>query len=118
MKFKLMISTSITLVLPVLLSQERPSFEAASVKPNPQSGFSSASISIAGNSYRATGTKLRRLILEAYNVRDWQLVGGPSWVASDQWDVETVAGDGVTLLFFNVEDPSRPTAASLMMQSM
>ena len=52
MKILMMISISITVVVPApLLSQtiSKPSFQAASVKPNPQSGFSPSSISIAGN---------------------------------------------------------------------
>jgi bla regulator protein blaR1 len=97
---------------------QKPSFEVASVKPNVQSGFSRSTMSIAGNRYTATGTTVWRLIMEAYNLRDWQVTGGPSWINKDQWDVEAVADDGVPLLFFDVEDPSRPTAASLMMQSL
>lgn len=97
---------------------QKPQFEVASIKPNAQSGFSPSSINIAGNRYSATGTTVRRLIMEAYNLRDWQLTGGPSWINKDQWDVEAVADDGVPLLFLDAEDPSRPTAASLMMQSM
>jgi len=121
MKILMMISISITLTVPAaLLSQtiSKLSFQAASVKPNPQSGFSRSSIAIAGNRYSATGTTLRRLIMEAYNLRDWQVVDGPSWITTDQWDVEAVADDGVALLILNAEDPSRPTAASLMMQSL
>ncbi len=35
-----------------------------------------------------------------------------------QWDIQAVADDGVPLRYFDAEDPSRPTAASLMMQSL
>jgi Protein of unknown function (DUF3738) len=101
MKLLLTISILITLVVPGLLISQaisKSSFQAASVKPNPQSGFSPSSISIAGNRYSATGTTLPRLIMEAYNLRDWQVVGGPSWSTTDQWDVEAVADDGVALL--------------------
>jgi uncharacterized protein (TIGR03435 family) len=119
MKLVSMISISISLVMPTLLAQTaKPSFQAASVKLNPQSGSIPASLSVAGNRYRATGVPLRRLIMEAYNLRDWQLTGGPSWISSDQWDVEAVAADGTPILFFNPEDPNRPTEGSLMMQSL
>jgi bla regulator protein blaR1 len=108
------------LVVPAVLAQTavKPSFQAASVKPNPHSGLSLASIRIAGNRYSATGVPLRRLMLEAYNLRDFQMAGGPSWISTDQWDVEAVAEDGVPLLMLDVEDPEQPTAASLMMQSL
>jgi uncharacterized protein (TIGR03435 family) len=118
MKFVSMLLISITLVMPTFLAQTaKPSFEAASIKLNPKSG-SPSSLSVAGNRYRATGVTLRRLIMEAYNLRDWQLTGGPSWITTDQWDVEAVADDGTLIQFFNPEDPSRPTAGSLMMQSL
>ncbi len=97
---------------------QKPQFEVASIKPNAQSGLSHSSINIAGNRYTATGTTVQRLIMEAYNLRTWQVTGGPSWINKDQWDIEAVADDGVPLLFLDAEDPSRPTAASLMMQSM
>ena len=120
MKLALMISISITLVVPTVLAETavKPSFQASSVKPNPQSGLSPSSIRIAGNRYSATGVALRRLMLEAYNLRDFQMAAGPSWISTDQWDVEAVAEDGVPLLMLNVEDPKQPTAASLMMQSL
>jgi uncharacterized protein (TIGR03435 family) len=97
---------------------QKPQFEVASVKPNAQSGFSLSNMDISGNRFTATGARLRQLIMEAYNLRDWQLVGGPSWMKTDQWDIQAVAEDGVPLRFFDAEDPSRPTAASLMMQSL
>jgi uncharacterized protein (TIGR03435 family) len=97
---------------------QAPQFEVVSIKPNAQPSFSPSNMNIAGNRYTATGTTVRRLIMEAYNLRDWQVTGGPSWINKDRWDIEAVADDGVPLLFFNAEDPSRPTTASLMMQSM
>jgi uncharacterized protein (TIGR03435 family) len=97
---------------------QKPTFQAASIKANARSGFSPTSIRIAGNRYSATGIPLRPLIMEAYNLRDWQVVGGPSWISTDQWDIEAVADDGVALLTLNVEDPSRPTEASLMTRSL
>jgi uncharacterized protein (TIGR03435 family) len=120
-KLVLIVTAIAVAVMPVASQAppaEKPSFEVASIKTNAQSGFSPSSMNIAGNRYTVTGTTLRRLIMEAYNLRDWQVTGGPSWINQDQWDVEAVADDGVPLRFFDAEDPSRPTAASLMMQSM
>src|SRR6266581_9598214 len=61
---------------------------------------------------------MRLLIMETYNLRDFQIIGGPAWFKNDQWDIEAVADDGAALLMLNAEDPGRPTAASLMMQSL
>jgi uncharacterized protein (TIGR03435 family) len=119
-KVVLVVACSAVAVMPLAAQApaQKPSFEVASVKPNAQSGFSPSNMTIAGNRYTATGTTVRRLIMEAYNLRDWQVIGGPSWINKDQWDVQAVVADGVPLLFFNAEDPSRQTAASLMMQSL
>ncbi len=48
---------------------------------------------------------MRLLIMETYNLRDFQIIGGPAWFKNDQWDIEAVADDGAALLMLNVEDP-------------
>src|SRR5262245_1755305 len=97
MKTALMILLSIPLGVSGTLMQtiSKPSFQAASIKPNAQSGFSQSNMDISGNRFTATGARLRQVIMEAFNLRDWQLVGGPSWIRTDQWDIQAVAEDGV-----------------------
>jgi uncharacterized protein (TIGR03435 family) len=63
----------------------RPSFDVVSVK------------AIQGNSNSSTvhgtpdgmmlGGALRRMILYAYNLHDFQLTGGPDWIATSTWEV-------------------------------
>ena len=103
-----------------LLSQTppKPSFQVASVKPNAHSGFSPTMRRVAGNRFSVTGMPLLPLIMDAYNLRNWQIVGGPTWVNIDQWDIEAVADDGVNLQLFDFENPSRPTLSALMVQSL
>ncbi len=36
----------------------------------------------------ATGITLKRLMMTAYNVQGFRIVGGPGWVASSRWDVQ------------------------------
>src|SRR5215468_8722887 len=31
----------------------------------------------------------------AYNIQEAQVVGGPSWFATEKWDIEAQSGDGV-----------------------
>jgi uncharacterized protein (TIGR03435 family) len=62
-------------------------FEAASVKPN-KSGGNQVSIGIQpGGRFNAVNVPLRFLIRNAYQLQDFQLVGGPGWVATDRFDV-------------------------------
>jgi len=37
-----------------------------------------------GNRFSATGMPLRPLIMQVYNLRDFQILGGPDWVNTDQ----------------------------------
>jgi uncharacterized protein (TIGR03435 family) len=50
----------------------------------------------AGAGFRATTVTLRELILRAYEVRDFQLVGGPEWQRRDYFDVTASAGRNAT----------------------
>jgi uncharacterized protein (TIGR03435 family) len=97
---------------------QKLSFHVASVKANAHSGFSPTTRRVAGNRFAVTGMPLLPLIMDAYNLRDWQIVGGPTWINTDQWDIEAVADDGVNLQVFDFENPGRPTPSALMVQSL
>lgn len=62
-------------------------FEVASVKPN-TSGDGRGMLGMQpGGRFTATNVALRMLIREAYQLQDFQLIGGPAWIASDRFDV-------------------------------
>src|SRR6185369_11220733 len=82
------------------------------------SGFSPTTLQMAGSRFSATGMPLRPLIMQFYGLRDFQILGGPAWINTDQWDIEAVADDGVNLQTVNFENPDKPTPASLMVQSL
>ena len=67
-------------------------FDAATVKPN-NSGTGSSSTQSTNGLLRITNQTLLRMIQYAYNVRDFQISGGPAWVRSDRYDV-TAKPDG------------------------
>ena len=81
-----------------LLAQSplKPSFQVVSVKPNAHSGFSPTTLAMKGNRFSATGMPLRPLIMQVYNLRDFQIMGSPDWVNTDQWDFEAEADDSAT----------------------
>src|SRR4029079_3700684 len=70
------------------------------------------------NRFSVTGMPLLPLIMDAYNLRAWQILGVPSWMNSDQWDIEAVADDGVDLAVYYFEKPYQPTLSGLMVQSL
>jgi uncharacterized protein (TIGR03435 family) len=66
-------------------------FEVASIKPN-RSGGGQVSIGIQpGGRLTATNVTVRELIRLAYQVQPFQILGGPSWLNSDRFDIQAKA---------------------------
>jgi uncharacterized protein (TIGR03435 family) len=61
-------------------------YEVASIKPN-QSGARHAILSYPGGRLVTTNATLKVLIGFAYNLRDYQISGGPSWLDSIGYDI-------------------------------
>ena len=59
-----------------------PAFDVASVKPQPFTGQGSVGIFVRGDTLDAEHVSLFSLVTFAYNLRDVQLSGGPTWVKS------------------------------------
>jgi uncharacterized protein (TIGR03435 family) len=70
-------------------AQERPSptFDVASVKPN-KSGEARARFSVPPGRLAITNAPLRDIIRTAYQTSDFQVVGLPTWAASERFDIE------------------------------
>ena len=62
-------------------------FEVASIKPN-KSNSNSMSIRLNRGIWRATNTTVKTLLINAYEVLPEQMIGAPSWVDSDRFDIE------------------------------
>jgi uncharacterized protein (TIGR03435 family) len=83
----------LALFLPLAsFAQQTPqSFDVASIKPNASSDNRVMIRMQPGGHYTATGVSLKTLIGQAYNVRDFQISGGPGWIASDRYDINAKA---------------------------
>lgn len=74
--------------------QPTPRFEVASVKPN-TSGISNAiPPSRANGSYSASNVGLKSIIANAFDVRIFQIEGGPDWLASARFDIMARGPEG------------------------
>jgi uncharacterized protein (TIGR03435 family) len=74
----------------------KPKFEVASVKRRAEPIFSPGNNRNFGGVFVRESTTLERLILYAYDLRDYQLVGGPAWVRSPVlFEVAASAGKDV-----------------------
>jgi uncharacterized protein (TIGR03435 family) len=85
--------------------EKKPSFEVASIKPNKET--SGGSWSTSGGRQTIIGTTATVLIMSAFNVHDYEVIGAPSWSDSERLDV-IVQAEG---------KPTREESC-LMMQSL
>jgi uncharacterized protein (TIGR03435 family) len=65
----------------------RPEFEVASIKPNASGEPGMRMQMLLGGRLHAENIILRTLILVAYDLRDFQISGGPAWISSDRYDL-------------------------------
>ena len=72
-----------------------PKFEVTSVKRN-TSGEGFITLSLAPGRPTFTNMPVRQLIVRAYGVQTFQVLGGPSWIGSDRFDVTAKAPDNAT----------------------
>jgi uncharacterized protein (TIGR03435 family) len=81
---------------PIRAQEPALAFEAASVKPrDPSIRF--LDFRIVGGRLVSTNYSLKNLIAPAYNIPQYNMVGGPSWLAEDKFNIEATAGrDDVT----------------------
>jgi bla regulator protein blaR1 len=92
-------SLSLTLVLigcAVLSAQSppTPTFEVVSIKLNKSVGaFSMMGAVQPGGRFTMTNVSVRDMIGLAYRLRDFQILGGPSWATSDRFDVLAKAAE-------------------------
>jgi uncharacterized protein (TIGR03435 family) len=70
------------------------SFEVASVKPNKR-GTSGGGPPLQPNGgFRVTNVALKSVIANAYEVRIFQVEGGPTWLTSDRFDIDARGREG------------------------
>jgi len=96
-----------------------PTFEVASIKLN-NSGDGRVAIQNQPGRFIATNVTLRMLIRNAYQLQDFQISGGPSWIGSDHFDVVAKMDNGDVKDPFSAErqDPTRPTRLQLMIRAL
>jgi uncharacterized protein (TIGR03435 family) len=81
-------------------------FEVASVKATPPDRIGNTAISPYGTGrFTATNVTLEVLIELAFGMRDDQIQGAPGWLASERYDVQAKAPDGVDLTYDQLHAP-------------
>lgn len=77
------------------LALAQSQFDVVSVKPSaPDEHNRFMMQNQPGGAFRLAGVPLRMLIMQAYDVKVFQLSGGPDWIRTDRWDI-TAKAEGV-----------------------
>ncbi len=63
-------------------------FEVASVKPSGPDAPGMSNRYLSGGGLRFTGATLQNLISIAYDLRPFQISGGPKWIDTDRFDID------------------------------
>jgi uncharacterized protein (TIGR03435 family) len=113
MEIKLMVrralvATLVAFAASALIAQE--TFEVASIKPS-DPNERRIGIGIGpGGMVNMTGVNLKLLIQQAYDVREFQISGAPSWAGNERYDITAKAAEGTDSL---PAEPSKITDAQL-----
>ncbi len=94
-----------------------PAFEVASVKPNNSGDGRVMFANQPGGRFTATNVTLKMLIRMAYQLQDFQIVGGPGWMTSDHFDIVAKAEDGAPPETPSL-DRTAPTRTQLMIRAL
>src|SRR5882724_6378414 len=70
-----------------------PAFDVASIKPHRDDTFIHRFQFLAGGRLHATNTWIKFVVEKAYDLKDYQVSGGPPWITSDRFDINAKAGD-------------------------
>jgi len=88
------------------LALAQSQFDVVSVKPSaPDEHNSFMMQNLPGGTLRLAGVPLRMLIMQAYDVKAFQISGGPDWIRTDRWDILAKAESGEGRLSRDRQNP-------------
>src|SRR4030095_9636996 len=73
-----------------------PAFEVASIKENVSASDNASVRAQPGGRVSVSNNSLRNIIRNAYNVQNYQIIGGPDWINTVRWDITAKASDDAT----------------------
>ena len=93
------------------------SFEVASIKPN-HSGDMRFFVEWQPGRFNANGMTVKFLITMAYDVKDFQVSGGPGWVNSERYDIQAKEPDSIAQIMEKLSREQQRQLAESMLQSL
>jgi uncharacterized protein (TIGR03435 family) len=115
--FSLVNSPHLRAQSPPAAAAATPSFEVASIKPN-RSGDMRIAIRFQPGRFIANGISVKQLVGLAYDVRDFQVTGGPGWISSDRFDIDAKEPDGFSEELQKLPPDQRRGKMGLLIQSL
>ncbi len=94
-----------------------PSFEVASIKPSPAGGRGRFFSTPDPGRLTATNVTTKMVIEFAYNVKDFQLTGGPGWIDSQGYDIEAKVEESLVAGLEKLSRDARQDQIRLMLRS-
>ncbi len=92
-------------------------FEVSSIKVN-HSADNRMGVRFSPGRLTATGIGLKFLIANAYNVRPFQISGGPNWINTEKYDIDAKMPDGLDAELEKLPMDQRREKMSQLMQSL
>ena len=86
------VATACVLVATLAAQQSEPTFEVASIRRNTSADEIATFRAEPGGRVTATNITVRDLILRAYDLNRYELVGGPDWIERDRFDISATTG--------------------------
>ena len=96
MRFPTVLTMASTVLAGTVLAQSPSSFEVVSIKPNKSAAAASETETSPGRVSVLNATPLS-LLLRAFGVSGFQIVGAPNWVLTERYDVVATVPDGRVL---------------------
>jgi uncharacterized protein (TIGR03435 family) len=111
---KLLVAFCLLGGITIAAQDKDPTFEVASVKQNTSNDGGQFIRMLPGNRFSATNMPPRALITLAYQLQQFQLVGGPSWITSERYDIVAKVAGGELGPFV----PGQPNPMMLAMRGL
>ena len=93
-KVALAIATVALTLAQTPISERKAEFEVASIKPTAAQDGSFAIDFLPGGGFSARNVTVKMLLRNAYDLQDYQILGGPGWIASAGFDIQARAAAG------------------------
>jgi uncharacterized protein (TIGR03435 family) len=79
------------------LSSQALRFDVASIRSSANRVPVADYVFLPGGQFRAANATVEELILAAYDIARFRVAGGPAWIRTSQYDVQTRAGADITM---------------------